>query len=71
MRLFNIKNFRVLTVTSTQERIENMIAANKEINNGEGSNLFLFTSQEAMETCESIFALQWRNGRDGRLVEIV
>ena len=71
MRLFNIKNFRVLTVTSTQERIENMIAANKEINNGEGSNLFLFTSQEVMETCESIFALQWRNGRDGRLVEIV
>ena len=70
MRLFNIKNFRVLTVTSTQERIENMIAAN-EINNGEGSNLFLFTSQEAMETCESIFALQWHNGRDGRLVGMI
>jgi Replication-relaxation len=70
-KLFNIKNFRVLTVTSTPERIKNMIAANREINNGEGSNLFLFTSQEAMETCENTFALQWRNGRDGKLVGMI
>jgi hypothetical protein len=38
-----IGNFRVLTVTTTGQRIERMVAALKGITDGEGSSMFLFT----------------------------
>ena len=38
-----IENFRVLTVTTTSERIERMLAALNGITEGRGSNMFLFT----------------------------
>jgi hypothetical protein len=37
-----IPNFRVATVTTTPQRVEQMIAAQKEMTDGRGSNLFLF-----------------------------
>jgi hypothetical protein len=37
-----IENFRVLTVTTTSERVERMLAALNSITEGRGSNMFLF-----------------------------
>ena len=41
---WGFKAFRVLTVTPSEKRIENMIAVQKEIVGEQGSNLFLFTT---------------------------
>ncbi len=42
VRELGIPNFRVATVTTTPERVEQMIEAQKELTDGRGSNLFLF-----------------------------
>jgi hypothetical protein len=61
---YHIKNFRVLTVTSSPERVENLIVANKQIGNGRGSSMFLFTHERAVEECDNLLTLEWRNGLD-------
>ena len=40
-----LKNFRVLTVTTTKERVERMLSALDAITEGRGSNMFLFADQ--------------------------
>jgi hypothetical protein len=61
-RQYNIKNFHVLTVTSSPERVEHLIEANKKIGGGRGSKLCLFTHEKAVETCNDLLTLEWRNG---------
>jgi hypothetical protein len=58
---FGIPNFRVLTVTTSRERVENLIEACRSLP-GSGSRLFLFTDQESLGR-ESILAYEWVNGR--------
>jgi Replication-relaxation len=40
-----LENFRVLTLTTTPERVERMLDAVQKITDGRGSNMFLFTDE--------------------------
>ncbi len=62
--VYGIKNFRVLTVTSSPERVENLIKANRALNAGKGSKLFLFTDEASLRAAPDLLALDWKNGQD-------
>ncbi len=59
---WGFKAFRVLTVTPSEKRIENMIAVQKEIVGEQGSNLFLFTTPSRLAE-KSPFAEVWITGK--------
>jgi Replication-relaxation len=61
-RDLDIPNFRVATVTTTVQRMEQMIEAQKEFTNGRGSNLFLFTDEESLGASGPL-DLQWVTGK--------
>ena len=70
-RMYGIKKFRVLTVTSSPERVENLIRANRGLANGQGSKLFLFTDEGSLRAAPDLLRLDWRNGHDGQLVRLL
>ena len=57
-----ISNFRVLTVTTSGERVKHLIETCHSLLRG-GSRIFLFTDRESLG-CEDILAQEWVNGRD-------
>ncbi len=57
-----IENFRVLTVTTTNERVERMLSALNGITEGRGSNMFLFTDVARLATSNPI-DLEWVSGK--------
>ena len=57
-----LRNFRVLTVTTTKERVERMLAALDGITEGRGSNMFLFADQ-GMLMASNPLDLQWVSGK--------
>lgn len=63
-----IPNFRVLTVTTTPERVTQMLDALKEITGGKGSNMFLFADSASLAE-QKPAALSWRSGK-GSLVTL-
>ena len=56
-----IPNFRVLTVTTSEERVRHLVAACRSL--GGGSRLFLFADQGALGR-GTILAYEWVNGRN-------
>ena len=66
VRELGIPNFRVATVTTTPERVEQMIDAQKEITNGRGSNLFLFADEASLAQSNPIDVL-WTTGKGTRI----
>ncbi len=56
-----IPNFRVLTVTTSQERVGHLVEACRSLP-GNGSQLFLFTDQESLGR-QDILTHKWENGR--------
>jgi len=64
---FGIGNFRVLTLTTSPERIATMLAALKEITGGAGSNLFLFTDRATLAAAPDVLTLEWINGKGERV----
>lgn len=56
-----IPNFRVLTVTTSEERVRHLVAACRSLGGG-GSRLFLFTAQESPGRGD-ILTREWENGR--------
>lgn len=68
--VYGIKNFRVLTVTTSPERVENLIRANRGLANGQGSKLFLFTDERSLRSAPDLLSLDWRNGYDGQLIRL-
>lgn len=66
---FGVDQLRVLTVTTSQERIETMLDAVGEITNGKGSNLFLFADQKQLAAA-SPFDVEWMSGKN-ELVRLV
>lgn len=62
--VYGIKNFRVLTVTSSPERVANLIKANRALNAGKGSKLFLFTDEASLRAAPDLLAFDWKNGQD-------
>ena len=68
--VYGIKNFRVLTVTSSPERVENLIRANRGLPGGKGSRLFLFTDEASFRATPDLLAHEWRSGEGGELVRL-
>lgn len=60
---FNIKNLRTVFYTPITGRVENMITANKAVNRGLGSRVFLFADQ-ATFLANNPLKMNWLNGRD-------
>ena len=61
---WGFKAFRVLTVTPSEKRIENMIAVQREIVGEQGSNLFLFTTPKRLS--REVAACRCVGHRQGR-----
>ena len=59
---WGFKAFRVLTVTPSEKRIENMLAVQREIVGEQGSNLFLFTTPKRLAE-KSPLADVWITGK--------
>lgn len=57
-----IENFRVLTVTTKANRVEQMLKALAGITEGRGSNIFLFADQAALAASNPI-DLEWISGK--------
>ena len=62
-KLWNMQEFRVPIVTTSEERMYNMIEANKVFNNGRGSELFMFAVWDEIRSCKNILKHRWINGR--------
>jgi hypothetical protein len=58
---FGFHRFRVLTVTSSPERVQTMVAACRQLNRGQG--LFLFTDRAGFLSCPDALSARWRNGK--------
>ena len=61
-REFGLPNFRVLTVTTSEERVAQMIEAQQETVGGRGSNLFLFIDDESLRNNNPLEA-NWVTGK--------
>lgn len=55
--------FRVLTVTTSEDRIEHLLKANRTLSQGKGSGLFLFTHRKAFHHQTDVLSLPIINGR--------
>ena len=62
-----IGNFRVLTITTSEERIATMLEALKLATKGVGSNQFLFIDRGSLSACSNILALEWISGKGARV----
>ncbi len=70
-KVYGFKNFRVLSVTSSPQRVQNLIEANKQLNDGQGSRMFLFADEKALQATGDPLALSWLNGRDAERVRLL
>jgi hypothetical protein len=61
-----IPNFRVLTLTTSARRVEQMLAALRTITDGKGSNMFLFADQSHFSGSNPL-KMDWMTGRGGRV----
>jgi Replication-relaxation len=59
---FGVEQVRVLTVTTSTQRIETMLDAQREITNGKGSDLFMFIDEERLQSCNPLDA-EWITGK--------
>ena len=62
-----ISNFRVLTVTSSRERMTTMIATLRDMTGGAGSRQFLFADADSLRAAKNILSFQWLSGKGDRL----
>ena len=62
MQQFGIEQLRVVTVTTSQQRIETMLDALREVTEGKGSDLFLFAQEAALYDTDGV-AADWTSGR--------
>ena len=64
-REFGWTNFRVLFVTTNQQRIETMIDASRQSQarrHGVGASLFWFSTFAEIKEVADLLALEWRDG---------
>jgi hypothetical protein len=66
VRELGIPNFRIATVTTTPERVAQMIAVQREMTNGRGSNMFLFTDQSSLAVSNPLDVL-WITGKGNQV----
>ena len=63
---FGVEQLRVLTVTTSEKRIETMLDAQREVTNGKGSDLFLFIDEAKLESTDPLEA-EWVTGKGNRV----
>ena len=61
-----VGNFRVLTVTTSMERVASILEALKTLTNGSGSAQFLFIDRSSLLACPDLLQLVWINGKGTR-----
>lgn len=61
---FGVGNFRVLTVTTTRDRIATMVAALRAVTNDTGSNQFLFVDRPSLLASSDVLSLDWTSGKN-------
>lgn len=59
---FGVKQMRVLTITSSQERMHNMVGAVRSITGGRGSNFFLFVDRATLAASNPL-SVEWTTGK--------
>jgi hypothetical protein len=59
---FGIKQVRVLTVTDSEKRIENMLSVVADVTEGKGSNFFLFATASRLADASPV-EIDWTTGR--------
>jgi DNA-binding transcriptional ArsR family regulator len=62
MQDLSIPNFRVTTVTTTSDRVGQMLEALKLITDGRGSRIFLFTDEAELAACNPL-DVEWVSGK--------
>lgn len=55
--------FQVLAITTTPERVENMVQGARRVTRDKGSGLFLFTDERSFTTAPDVLSLPLLNGR--------
>jgi hypothetical protein len=68
-RQLGLANFRVLTVTTSEERTQSMLAALREATGGRGARQFMFTDRGALAIADDALALPWTTSK-GELVRL-
>ena len=68
-REFGIQRFRVLTVTTSPERVQGMIEACRKLQHGRG--LFLFTDTESFHEQPDLLAHSWQAHRENESVGLL
>ena len=66
---FGFHRFRVLTVTTSTERVRSLVEACSQLKSGHG--LFLFTDRAFLEKPGDIFASIWQNARHGETTSLL
>ena len=59
---FGVPQMRVLIVTTTPGRVENMVEAVKKLTGGKGSNFFLFADSPRLMELDPL-RVAWKTGR--------
>jgi hypothetical protein len=70
LRRFGIDRFRVVTVTTSFERMLSMVEANRQVNGGKGSGLFLFAARDHLERFQNLLAAPFASGRIGEITRL-
>ena len=65
-RQFGIPHARILTITTSKERIKTMIEAVKLLTDGKGSGLFLFIDRKSLESASPL-SVEWLSGKGERV----
>lgn len=68
-RRFGFHRFRVLTVTTSAERLESLVEACSQLKSGHG--LFLFADWAAVKSPGDIFSLIWTTGKQGETTRLL
>jgi hypothetical protein len=63
---FGVKQVRVAMVTSSPERVENMLSVVDEITNGRGTNFFLFVDRQTLAASNPL-EVAWTTGKRERV----
>ena len=66
---FGFHRFRVLTVTTSADRLTHLVAACRELDRGQG--LFLFTDLTSFLASPDLLTLPWQDARSGQLIRLI
>jgi len=59
--------FQVLTVTTTRDRVANLLQATRRLTQSNGAGMFLFADHEAFVSADDVLQIRLVNGRDEKV----